>query len=74
MVGYDMTKAAATEPYEKTGLRPKDVQVIELHDCFTTNEKAGSSTRETAGSVEERNALQGGVKHGEARVGERVEA
>jgi sterol carrier protein 2 len=31
-------KAAATELYEKTGLGPKDVQVIELHDCFTTNE------------------------------------
>jgi acetyl-CoA acetyltransferase len=38
MVGYDMVKAAATELYEKTGLGPKDVQVIELHDCFTTNE------------------------------------
>jgi acetyl-CoA acetyltransferase len=38
MVGYDMAKAAATELYEKTGLGPKDVQVIELHDCFTTNE------------------------------------
>lgn len=38
MVGYDMAKAAATELYEKTGLGPKDVQVIELHDCFTSNE------------------------------------
>jgi len=25
-------------PYEKAGLGPKDVQVIELHDCFTANE------------------------------------
>ncbi len=38
MVGYDMAKAAATELYEKTGLGPKDVQVVELHDCFTSNE------------------------------------
>jgi acetyl-CoA acetyltransferase len=38
MVGYDMAKAAANELYEKTGLGPKDVQVVELHDCFTSNE------------------------------------
>jgi len=24
--------------YEQTGLGPEDVQVIELHDCFSTNE------------------------------------
>ncbi len=38
MVGYDMAKAAADEVYAKSGSGPKDVQVIELHDCFTTNE------------------------------------
>ncbi len=38
MVGYDMAKAAADEVYAKSGLGPKDVQVVELHDCFTTNE------------------------------------
>ena len=38
MVGFDMAKAAADEVYEKSGYGPKDVQVIELHDCFTTNE------------------------------------
>jgi acetyl-CoA acetyltransferase len=38
MVGYDMTKGAASKLYEKTGLGPKDVQVVELHDCFTSNE------------------------------------
>ncbi|MCC7074740.1 MAG: lipid-transfer protein [Deltaproteobacteria bacterium] len=38
MVGYDMAKAAADEVYAKSGYGPKDVQVIELHDCFTTNE------------------------------------
>src|SRR5580700_694528 len=38
MVGYDMTKEAAKEVYEKAGLGPKDVDVIELHDCFTANE------------------------------------
>ncbi len=38
MVGYDMTKNAAKAVYEKSGLGPKDVQVVELHDCFTSNE------------------------------------
>jgi sterol carrier protein 2 len=38
MVGYDMTREAAKEVYEKAGLGPKDVDVIELHDCFTANE------------------------------------
>jgi acetyl-CoA acetyltransferase len=38
MVGSDMTSAAAREVYEQSGLGPEDVQVIELHDCFTANE------------------------------------
>jgi sterol carrier protein 2 len=38
MCGYDMTKTAAAKVYEKSGLGPKDVDVIELHDCFTANE------------------------------------
>src|SRR5207244_2663216 len=38
MVGFDMARAAASQVYEQAGLGPTDVQVIELHDCFTTNE------------------------------------
>jgi acetyl-CoA acetyltransferase len=38
MVGQDLTKAAAKKVYEQSGLGPDDVQVIELHDCFTPNE------------------------------------
>jgi sterol carrier protein 2 len=38
MVGYDMAAECAKKVYEQAGLGPKDVQVIELHDCFTTNE------------------------------------
>jgi len=38
MVGYDMTKASAEKVYAEAGLGPKDVQVVELHDCFTANE------------------------------------
>jgi sterol carrier protein 2 len=38
VVGYDMSKAAADQVYEKAGIGPEDVKVVELHDCFTTNE------------------------------------
>lgn len=38
MVGYDMAKKAAADLYEKTGVGPEDVDVVELHDCFTANE------------------------------------
>ncbi len=37
-VGSDMTREAARGAYEESGLGPEDVQVIELHDCFSTNE------------------------------------
>lgn len=38
MVGYDMTKNAAAKVYGTSGVGPEDVDVVELHDCFTTNE------------------------------------
>jgi len=38
MVGFDMTKKAAQKVYAQAGVGPKDIDVIELHDCFTTNE------------------------------------
>ena len=38
MVGYDMTKNAAAAVYEAAGFGPRDVDVVELHDCFTANE------------------------------------
>ena len=38
MVGYDMAKECAKKVYDEAGLGPKDVQVVELHDCFTANE------------------------------------
>ncbi|XP_022900806.2 sterol carrier protein 2 [Onthophagus taurus] len=38
IVGYDMTKTAAEKAYAKSGIRPTDVQVVELHDCFSANE------------------------------------
>jgi acetyl-CoA acyltransferase len=38
LVGYDMAKAAAEQVYEASGVDPADIRVVELHDCFTTNE------------------------------------
>lgn len=37
-VGADMTRRASSALYESTGIGPNDVDVIELHDCFTMNE------------------------------------
>jgi sterol carrier protein 2 len=38
MVGSDMTKAGANKLYESTGFGPENVDVVELHDCFSANE------------------------------------
>ncbi len=38
IAGFHMTQAAARSVYEQSGLGPEDVQVIELHDCFSANE------------------------------------
>lgn len=38
MVGFDMSKTAADRVFAKTGYKPSDVQVVELHDCFSANE------------------------------------
>ncbi len=38
LVGYDMAEAAAQQVYEAAGVDPRDIRVVELHDCFTANE------------------------------------
>ncbi|MCA9599937.1 MAG: lipid-transfer protein [Myxococcales bacterium] len=38
LVGYDMTQTAARKAFEQSGLGPENVDVVELHDCFSTNE------------------------------------
>jgi acetyl-CoA acetyltransferase len=55
VVGYDMSKKAAQDVYEQSGLGPQDVDVIELHDCFTANELI---TYEALGLCEEGGAEQ----------------
>ena len=38
LVGYEMARAAAARVYEEAGVGPEDLDVVELHDCFTANE------------------------------------
>jgi acetyl-CoA acyltransferase len=50
IVGYDMSKEAADRAYEEAGVGPGDVDVVELHDCFSANELI---TYEALGLAEE---------------------
>ncbi len=38
IVGFDMSREAARQAYEEAQVDPKDVDVCELHDCFSANE------------------------------------
>jgi len=37
-VGADMTRRAATQAYAQAGITADELDVVELHDCFTPNE------------------------------------
>jgi acetyl-CoA acetyltransferase len=50
IVGYDMSKEAARRAYEEAEASPDDVDVCELHDCFSANELI---TYEALGFAEE---------------------
>ena len=38
LVGADMSREAARQAYEEAAVAPSEVDVCELHDCFSTNE------------------------------------
>ena len=38
IVGFDMSRQAAERAYDEAEVGPDDVDVIELHDCFSSNE------------------------------------
>ncbi|KAK7492937.1 hypothetical protein BaRGS_00015884 [Batillaria attramentaria] len=38
LCGYSMSKTAAEKCFEDTRMTPEDVQVFEVHDCFSCNE------------------------------------
>ena len=50
IVGADMSRAAARQAYAQARVGPDDVDVIELHDCFSANELI---TYEALGLAEE---------------------
>jgi acetyl-CoA acyltransferase len=50
IVGYDMSKQAARQAMEEAQVGIEDVQVVELHDCFSANELI---TYEALGLAEE---------------------
>ena len=50
IVGFDMSRVAARRAYEEAQVGPDDVDVCELHDCFSANELI---TYEALGFAEE---------------------
>ncbi|MHA1650867.1 MAG: thiolase C-terminal domain-containing protein [Candidatus Helarchaeota archaeon] len=38
LIGFPATAIAAREAYKMAGITPKDIQVAEVHDCFTVTE------------------------------------
>jgi len=67
-VGYDVTASAAHNVYEASGVDPRDIRVVELHDCFTVNEVL---CYEALGLVEEGGAEQF-ILNGDNTYGGRV--
>jgi acetyl-CoA acetyltransferase len=63
-----LSRDAATQAYEDAGLGPDDIDVIELHDCFTTNELATYSALGLCKDEE----LNGFVEDGQNTYGGKV--
>lgn len=65
LVGAGIARRAADEVYEASGVDPLDLRVVELHDCFTTNEVlAYEALRLTPEGTSERFILEGNNTYG----------
>ena len=65
LVGFDMAQRAADQVYAAAGVDPMDVDVVELHDCFTTNELLSyESLRLTPEGTAEKFILEGDNTYG----------
>ncbi len=68
-VGYDLARAAADQVYAAAGLDPADLDLVELHDCFTSNEILSyEALRLTAEGTAERFIADGDNTYGGAVV------
>lgn len=38
LVGFEMSRHAARTAMQEAGVKPEDIKVVELHDCFSANE------------------------------------
>lgn len=65
LVGATIARRAADAVYEESGVDPADLRVVELHDCFTTNELlAYEALRLTPDGTGERFILDGENTYG----------
>lgn len=65
LVGAGIARRAADEVYEASGVDPRDLRVVELHDCFTTNEVlAYEALRLTPEGTSERFIVEGQNTYG----------
>lgn len=65
LVGATIARRAADAVYEQSGVDPADLRVVELHDCFTTNEVlAYEALRLTPEGTSERFILDGQNTYG----------
>ncbi len=67
IVGYSAANRAATAAYQQAGIRPSDVTLAEVHDCFSANELITYEGLEfckprSAGACIDRNEFTYGVK------------
>lgn len=66
LTGFDATKLAAEQAYKMAGLRPEDIDVAEVHDCFTIAEILAyedlgfAAPGEGAGLIEQKETYIGG--------------
>ncbi len=69
VAGVEMTKAASASAYEKAGIGPDDVDVVELHDCFAHNELISYEGRGLCGEGEAQKYIaDGGNTYGGKHV------
>jgi sterol carrier protein 2 len=59
-IGYDMAASAAKEVYAQSKLSASDVDVIELHDCFSANELITYEALQLAGEGKAHELVESG--------------